>query len=112
MTGKTNGNRHGGGVEMVHAVKHSLIDEKVIQHALKDYGLSPLSEVQFLTRGLNDTYKVYTNEKTYIYRIYRHGWRDKNAIMFELDAVNYLQQNDFPASFPIKRKDGGYLCEI
>ena len=93
-------------------MKHSLIDEKVIQYYLKDYGLSPFSEVRFLTRGLNDTYIIYTDENIYIFRIYRHGWRDKRAIMFELDALCHLRQNDFSASFPIRRQDNQLLCDI
>lgn len=97
---------------MVHAVKHSLIDEKVIKHFIKEYGFSPFSEVQFLTSGLNDTYVVDTNAETFIYRIYRHDWRTKEAIMFELEALLHLHANNLPVSYPLKRIDDHYLCEI
>lgn len=97
---------------MAHAVKHSLIDEKVIQYFLKTYGLSPFSEVHFLMRGLNDTYIVHTDKDTYIYRIYRHGWRTEAAIMFEIEATLHLHQNGFPVSYPIKRLDDTYVCNI
>lgn len=97
---------------MAHAVKHSLIDEKGIRHFLKGYGLSPFSEVQFLTKELNDTYTIRAESEIYTYRIYRHGWREQEDIMFELEAILHLYEKGFPVSYPIKRSDGDYICEF
>lgn len=98
--------------ELSHQVRHSLIDEKVIQYFLQGYGLSPFSEVRFLTRGLNDTYIIRSEGGTYIYRIYRHDWRTEMEILFEIEAILHLRNNGLPVSYPIKRLDDKYICDI
>ncbi|WP_449354152.1 phosphotransferase enzyme family protein [Virgibacillus natechei] len=94
------------------SVKHTLINETSIIHLLEGYNLGPISHCKFLTRGLNDTYLITTPRKQYIFRVYRHGWRNEDQIMFELDALHHLQEKKYPASFPIAKRDGTYLSEI
>ncbi|WP_158234660.1 phosphotransferase enzyme family protein [Lentibacillus sediminis] len=93
-------------------IKHTLMDESTVLQMLPGYDLGPISSCRFLTRGLNDSYLITTARKRYIYRIYRHGWREKEAIQFELDALRHLQSRSFAASFPIGKRDGTYLTEI
>ncbi|GAA0429942.1 hypothetical protein GCM10008934_19320 [Virgibacillus salarius] len=35
------------------------------------------------------SYIVKGDEGTYVYRVYRHQWRDKPAIQFELDVLQH-----------------------
>ncbi|GAB3061045.1 phosphotransferase [Virgibacillus ainsalahensis] len=97
---------------MVINIKHTLIDETSIIELLDGYRLGPITRCSFLTRGLNDTYIITTPRKNYIFRVYRNGWRNKEAIQFELDALLYLNKSSFPASKPIVKDDGTYVCDI
>lgn len=93
--------------------KHTLIDEVSIAKLLQYYNMeTPIEQCRFLTSGLNDTYFIKDQNNTYIFRVYRHHWRNEQAILFELDALKHLKKNHFPISYPIKKKDGTYLCEI
>ncbi|MFA1819843.1 phosphotransferase [Virgibacillus oceani] len=92
--------------------KHTLIDEASIKELLHDYNLDKIKQCQFLTSGLNDTYYIKDARRAYIFRVYRHNWRDASGILFELDALNHLKKQKFPLSSPISKKDGSYLCEI
>lgn len=93
-------------------VKHTLIDETTIRELLQHYELKTIKQCRFLTRGLNDTYYIQDENNAYIFRVYRHKWRDKSAILFEVDALNHLKEKNYPISFPLKKKDGSYLCKI
>ncbi|WP_010529807.1 phosphotransferase enzyme family protein [Lentibacillus jeotgali] len=94
-------------------VKHSLIDTETIKQLAGMYDLPNDVQCELLTSGKNDTYLLTDqNEAKYIFRLYRAGHRDKEAILFELDAVNYLHTQGFRASYPIKKPDDDYLTEI
>jgi len=45
-------------------------------------------------------------------RIYRHDIYPRDEIDFEVDALNYLNNNGFSVAYPIARKSGGYVTEI
>ncbi|WP_404407222.1 phosphotransferase [Jeotgalibacillus malaysiensis] len=96
---------------MIH-IKHSLIGEQTIQDLAHDYDLPHVTECLFLARGLNDTYVLKTNEDNYIFRVYRKGWREEDAILFELEAIEFAQHEGIHSSVPVKRKDGHYLTKI
>lgn len=93
-------------------VKHSLIANSAISGLLNFYDIGPIKRCDFLTRGLNDTYLVTTNNNKYIFRVYRKGWRNQSDIFFEVDAINHLSDTGYPVSFPIKRNDGKWMTEI
>lgn len=92
--------------------KHTLIDETSIMELLRHYELRAIEHCSFLTKGLNDTYMIKTKNHRYVFRVYRYNWRDKSAILFELDALNHLKEKNYPVSYPIRKKDGSILCEI
>lgn len=52
------------------------------------YELADILEIRFLQFGLNDTYLVKTVKlENYILRVYRHDWRSRSDIGYELDAL-------------------------
>ncbi|WP_227396279.1 phosphotransferase [Jeotgalibacillus aurantiacus] len=93
-------------------IKHSLISEEAVKGFAHAYDLGGITDCRFLARGLNDTYVIHTKDDQYIYRIYRHGWRDDDAILYELDAILYAAKEGIKSSVPVKRKDGEFLTPI
>lgn len=94
------------------SVKHSLITAESVFHFLSHYHLPEVLGCDFFTRGLNDTYLVTTRNEKYIFRIYRHGWRDKSDILFELDAIHHLKKEGYSLSVPVPKRNGDLLCDI
>ncbi|WP_164669705.1 phosphotransferase enzyme family protein [Virgibacillus doumboii] len=92
-------------------IQHSLISNDSIMDILNEYEIDVI-QCNLLARGLNDSYMIRTEKESFIFRVYRSGWRTKEAILFELDAINQLHTKDFKASFPIKKKNGEWLCEM
>ncbi|GGJ88213.1 hypothetical protein GCM10007063_08400 [Lentibacillus kapialis] len=94
-------------------VKHSLIDtETIIQLSGADDRAEGV-QCDLLSRGKNDTYFIMNqNGEKYVFRLYRAGYRHKNAILFEMDALNHLHEQGFRASYPIKKSNGDYLTEV
>jgi Ser/Thr protein kinase RdoA (MazF antagonist) len=92
-------------------VTHSLLSAQSVMGLLNDYDLSVIS-CEFLTRGLNDTYVISTQNKKYIYRVYRHNWRSESDILFELDAINWLKDEGIYVSTPVKTMEGNRIVSI
>jgi Ser/Thr protein kinase RdoA (MazF antagonist) len=61
-------------------VKHSLLSVDSIRNILASYNLSKVISCEFLTRGLNDTYVISTQDQKYIFRVYRHNWRNESDV--------------------------------
>lgn len=63
----------------------------------------------------NDHYQVRTEGQKYVARIYQPGerlMRHESDYLFELDWLTFLRDRGCPVSFPIRRKDGGYLGKL
>jgi len=94
-------------------VRHSLINVETIKQLLEAYDLTGDICCDVLARGINDTYVITDpSDVKYIFRVYRSGWRDQEAILFELDAINHLYEQGFRASHPIKKNNGDYVTEL
>lgn len=82
------------------------------EHVVSRYDLGVARDVEFLKMGLNDTYRVRTDDRLYILRAYRAGWRCESEIRFELDALTHLQRKKATISYPIPTRDGDLVVEI
>ncbi len=95
----------------------SLFEPDYIKELIKiNYNINSLN-ICLLNSGDNDVYKVfdYINKKKYILKIYKHGkpWlKNLSDYMFEINMLNYLQNNSFPVSYPIKNNSNKYLNNL
>ena len=77
------------------------------------YALEAVERCRFHHRGLNDTYKVECSQgDTYFLRIYRAGWRSRDAIETELAILLHLTQRKTSVSAPVRRRDGQLLTPL
>lgn len=67
---------------------------------------------RLLKTGINHTYLVAQDSKTYVFRIYCFGWRSESEIKAELDWLLVLHENMLPISIPIADKKGNYIQSI
>ena len=94
-------------------VVHSLPSSEALeQNVLCNYELGNFQSCQLLKRGLNDTYLVKTKQKPYILRVYRHSWRTKDEIDFELELLNFLHKHNLAISYPIEKTTGDFTTAI
>ncbi|MBD6619177.1 phosphotransferase [Komarekiella sp. 'clone 1'] len=84
----------------------------LIATVLYKYPINKPHSCKLIKRGLNDTYLVEAEEKKYILRVYRRGWRNKQDIDFELELLAFLHEQKQPVAYPIARIDGGFTTEI
>lgn len=88
-------------------VHHSTLSADALSmKVLRDYNVGIPTECTLLTRGLNDTYVVVTDDGKFVLRIYRKAWRSESEILFELEALLHLAGKGVSVSAPIRRKDG------
>lgn len=63
----------------------------------------------------NDHYLITAGGQKYVARIYQSGKhlaRDESDHLFELDWLTFLKEKDLPVSYPIARRDGGFLGHV
>ena len=98
---------------MFPATNSVLCARSLVEQVLPLYALEAVSRCRFHHRGLNDTYKVECSQgDTYFLRIYRAGWRSRDAIEAELAILLHLAQRKASVSAPVSRKDGQLLTPL
>jgi Ser/Thr protein kinase RdoA (MazF antagonist) len=75
---------------------YSTLSAKALASYLStQYVLNEVVELNFICRGLNDTYIVTCGaDEKYVFRIYRANWRSRNDIAYEVDALAHLRKED------------------
>ena len=98
---------------MFPATDSNLSAHALVEQVLPLYELGPVSRCRFHHRGLNDTYKVETDQgNSYFLRVYRAGWRSRDEIETELAILLHLAQGKARVSTPISRMDGQILTPL
>lgn len=94
-------------------VVYSLLSkQELLSHIKDNYEVHEPIKLKYFLRGMNDTYILETGPLKYIFRVYRADRRNKSEIAFELDLLNYLNENDVSVSIPITKKDGTLINEF
>lgn len=89
-------------------VVYSTLCEQALKEWIEEnYAVGKVQRVEFLLRGMNDTYKVHGNDALYIFRVYRGDWRrHQAAVEFEMDFLLHLQAEGISVSSPITALNG------
>lgn len=87
----------------------SLCSKDLLNKVVPLYKIRNPHTCDFLWEGINDSYKIASDEGEFLLRIYRKGWRNTAEINFEIDVLNFLKAGDAKVAFPVKRKDGSYI---
>ncbi|MCL6604678.1 MAG: phosphotransferase [Paenibacillus sp.] len=94
-------------------VAYSLLSKQaLISHIKDNYEVQEPIHLKYFLKGMNDTYILETGSSKYIFRVYRADRRNKSEISFELDLLNYLNENNVSVSIPISKKDGTLVNEF
>ena len=99
-------------MQRLHCRYSTICPEDLMDKVIPDYCIEQPLDCIFWERGTNDTYQIRCADSRYSLRIYRHNIYPRDEIDFEVDALNYLHSQTYPAAFPIARKSGGYITEI
>ncbi|MEM7348597.1 MAG: phosphotransferase, partial [Chloroflexota bacterium] len=97
-------------------VRSSLISpESMAQFVRHAYFPDDQVDCALMSFGDNDTYVISVNGTQYALRVYRYNkyWlQNESDYLFELDWLAYLHQKGLSVSYPIQRKDGGFLGNV
>ena len=87
--------------------------EAIKERIFSQYNIEKAHTCRFFNHGLNDTYKIENDQKTYYLRVYRKNWRSKDDVISEIKLLNHLSKNKkISVAVPIKNIDGEYMMEI
>ena len=100
-------------------VAHSVLSSEALGRHLQ--GLYALGEVRacvLLQHNLNDTYLVETTTGRYVLRVAQAprligaGWRTRDDILFEVEALLHLASKGVPVAAPVQQRDGAYTSQV
>lgn len=95
------------------AIAHSLPDSDALALIVAaDYDLPLPVSCTLTSPGVNDTYRITTEGRTFFYRIYRAGWRTAADIQYELELLLHLRRVGVPVSVPVPKPDGSYVTAL
>ncbi len=81
-----------------------------IAKTLKNHHLGKLKSSSLLTNGYaNENYRIETEKGIFLYRICKQ--QSIADIQNEINFLQILKKNKFPAAYPIARTDNGYICK-
>jgi Ser/Thr protein kinase RdoA (MazF antagonist) len=78
----------------------------------RHYDLGRVLDCRFWHCGINDVFRVTTDQGTYALRVYRAGWRTASDIAFELDALDHLHAADVPVHVPLRTLHGNSVWAV
>ena len=99
-------------ITKISAMYSSLCSEELLAKIVPMFNLCAPISCEFLCQGLNDSYKVVTENGSYLLRVYRKGWRTKSAIEFELNALNHLHKKGVSVAYPLLTATGEQIVPI
>lgn len=90
----------------------TLAPEALTSQVLSKYSLDAAIQCEYKYRGLNDNYLVKDSRTKYIFRVYRHNWRNRRDIEAETELIHFLRSEGVGVSFPVPDKTGVVIQEI
>ncbi|MFT3947808.1 MAG: phosphotransferase [Agriterribacter sp.] len=76
------------------------------------YSLTVNTSCRLLKTGINHTYRIDSENDTFIFRVYSYNWRTKEEITEELNLLQLLKQNDISVSYPVADNSGNFIQTI
>jgi len=84
------------------SVISSILSSSDIAAFVQDkYSLTTSTTCNLLKTGINHTYRIDSENESFIFRIYSYNWRTKEEITEELNLLQLLKKNDIPVSYPV-----------
>ena len=77
----------------------TLSSEALLTLVKQNYNLSDNFDIQFIKRGINDTYLIYNQTTKYILRVYKSNWRTLKSIEEENELLFFLSAHKRGNSF-------------
>lgn len=94
-------------------VTSSILSSIGIAHYVKEkYSLAAVTNCTLLKTGINHTYRINSNNESYIFRVYSYNWRTKEEIAEELNFLQLLKQNNVAVSYPVADNSKNYINTI
>ena len=94
---------------IAHSVLHP---DWIAEEAARRYPLIGKVYAYLLYRGMNDVYLIRDRDSRYAMRVWRKSWRDVDIVKVELEFLDYLRQRNFPASTPLRTRNGELYFKV
>lgn len=94
-------------------VSHSVLHPDYLAEEVADrYAMQGVVSSFLLYRGMNDIYLINDAAGKHALRVWRKTWRDVDTVSYELDFLDFLRQRRFPASAPVRARDGSLYFKV
>ena len=95
------------------SVISSILSSPDIAAFVRDkYALTESATCKLLKTGINHTYRIDSENESFIFRIYSYNWRTKEEITEELSLLQLLKKNGISVSYPIADTSESFIQTI
>ena len=106
-------------MEQIRIMRSFIAGDALAEVMAEEYDFDQPIECKMFSKMLrsqdNDHYKATVGSDKYVVRVYQEGshlQRTESDYQFELEWLNFLRGRGLPVSYPLQRKDGGFLGKV
>ena len=106
-------------MEQIRVMRSFIAGDALAEVIANEYAFDQPIECKMFSKMLrsqdNDHYKATIGNDKYVVRVYQEGShlnRTESDYQFELAWLDFLHSRGLPVSYPIRRKDGGFLGKL
>ena len=90
----------------------TVCSSELLEKVVPLYPIKKPHACEFWFRGINDSYKITSDEGNFLLRVYRKGWRQLSEIEFEVDVLQHLHNNGAKVAYPLESFNGKHVTSI
>jgi Ser/Thr protein kinase RdoA (MazF antagonist) len=94
------------------SISYSTLSIQRVKQLFCEYGFEEPVEAALFFRGVSDTYVLSTSKRKFALKMYRVGWRSRDAITAEIAAIQHAASKGVSVAMPIARPDGGWITNV
>jgi Ser/Thr protein kinase RdoA (MazF antagonist) len=88
------------------------VTARLIDLVVAAYDLPLPTACEPLSEGLNDVYFVQSGAGPHVLKLYRAGWRTREEVRYEVEALLHLDRRGVPVALPVASRDGSFTHEL
>lgn len=93
-------------------ISSTLSPKDIADFVREKYSLRSDTTGKLIKAGINHTYRIDSEKKTFIFRVYSFDWRTKNEISEELNLLLLLKEKELSVSYPIADDSENFIQTI
>lgn len=94
------------------SISYSTTSVEKIKYLFTEYDIDGPVEATLYKRAQSDTYLLANSQSRFVLKVYRAGWRSREALVQEIAAIRHAHARGVEVAVPLARRDGHWITYI